>query len=90
MSHDSDCSTNNAGVPELIGPCDCSNLSDLSPRIRGIIATLEHKITRLAHTPKSGSRRVQAQSEYLKARAALAQAIRKLSVPATDEQGAGS
>lgn len=22
--HDSDCSTNNRGVPELLGPCDCS------------------------------------------------------------------
>ena len=23
MRHDSDCSTNNRGVPELLGPCDC-------------------------------------------------------------------
>lgn len=23
-NHDSDCSTNNRGVPELLGPCDCS------------------------------------------------------------------
>lgn len=22
--HDSDCSTNNRGVPDLLGPCDCS------------------------------------------------------------------
>lgn len=22
--HESDCSTNNRGVPELLGPCDCS------------------------------------------------------------------
>jgi len=24
VMHDSDCSTNNRGVPELLGPCDCS------------------------------------------------------------------
>lgn len=24
VRHDSDCSTNNRGVPELLGPCDCS------------------------------------------------------------------
>lgn len=27
--HDSDCSTNNRGVPELLGPCDCSIKGDL-------------------------------------------------------------
>lgn len=24
QTHDSDCSTNNRGVPDLLGPCDCS------------------------------------------------------------------
>lgn len=28
VNHDSDCSTNNHGVPELLGPCDCSASKD--------------------------------------------------------------
>lgn len=32
-THDSDCSTNNRGVPDLLGPCDCS----LSETVVGII-----------------------------------------------------
>jgi len=31
VQHDSDCSTNNRGVPELLGPCDCSAAAPAAP-----------------------------------------------------------
>lgn len=33
QQHDSDCSTNNRGVPELLGPCDCSVSVTVKPAL---------------------------------------------------------
>lgn len=35
-THDSDCSANNRGVPDLLGPCDCQlAIADKSPSVHG-------------------------------------------------------
>ena len=33
LGHDSDCSTNNRGVPELLGSCDCKPNDNLAQRV---------------------------------------------------------
>ena len=33
MKHYSDCSTNNHGVPELLGPCDCGGYDEIATLI---------------------------------------------------------
>lgn len=74
--HDSDCSTNNSGVPELMGPCDCSKGDGLPPRIMGLVAKLESQLERLTHTKKTHKAYLTIDSQYRKARADLLNAIK--------------
>lgn len=74
--HDSDCATNNTGVPELLGPCNCSRGEGLPPRLLGLVERLEHQVERLAHTPKSHKNYLKIDSQYRGARAALINAIK--------------
>lgn len=78
-NHDSDCSTNNAGVPELLGPCDCSKGDGVSPRLLGLVEKLEHQVERLSRTPKAHKDRLKVDSQYRGARARLLNAIKVLS-----------
>jgi len=74
--HDSDCATNNAGVPELLGPCDCSKGDGLPPRLLGLIEKFKHQVERRAHTLKTHKNYLTIDSQYRRARAALINAIK--------------
>lgn len=76
--HDSDCATNNAGTPELLGTCDCSKGDGISPRLLGMVENLEQQIERLSRTPKTHKDRLKVDSQYRAARARLFSAIKVL------------
>lgn len=76
INHDSDCATNNAGVPELLGPCDCSVGEGLPPRILGLVDKLERQAEVRARTPKKSRNYLAVDSCYRHARSELLNAFK--------------
>lgn len=74
--HDSCCALHNEGVPELLGPCDCSKGDGLPPRLLALVAKLESQLVRRTHTKKTHKAYLAIDSQYRTARANLINALK--------------